>query len=49
MALRLAQTVEHHPELADLLTAWPTLPAAVKAGIAAMVQAAGGHDAGGQA
>ena len=28
------------PDLADLLTAWPTLPEALKAGIVAMVKAA---------
>jgi len=30
------------PDLAALIDAWPTLPAALKAGIVAMVQAAGG-------
>jgi hypothetical protein len=30
------------PELAGLVKAWPTLPPAIRAGILAMVQAAGG-------
>jgi hypothetical protein len=31
------------PELAALVAAWPTLPEAIRAGILAMVRAAGGH------
>ena len=33
------KAVRESPELADVLTAWPTLPAAVRAGIVAMVRA----------
>ncbi len=33
------------PDLAQILAAWPRLPEAIKAGILAMVQAAGGPDA----
>jgi len=32
------------PDLADLLTAWPDLPEAVRAGIVAMVRATREHD-----
>ena len=39
----LCQTpVETDPDLAKLVTAWPTLPEAIKAGIVAMVKAAKG-------
>jgi hypothetical protein len=36
-----ASLVEKHPELAALVTAWPKLPAAVRAGIIAMIHASG--------
>jgi hypothetical protein len=39
LALRLAQLTAKHPDLQHLITAWPDLPDAVKAGITAMVQA----------
>ena len=39
LALRLAQLTAKHPDLQHLITAWPDLPGAVKAGIKAMVQA----------
>jgi len=42
LALRLAQTVENHPDLTTLIDAWPDLPQAVRAGIVAMINAAGG-------
>lgn len=32
------------PELAAVVDAWPALPAAIKAGILAMIRAAGGAD-----
>ena len=37
----LAEIGRDDPRLADLLAAWPSLPEAVKAGIVAMVKAAG--------
>jgi len=39
LALRLAQLTAEHPDLQHLVTAWPDLPDAMKAGITAMVQA----------
>jgi hypothetical protein len=36
----LAREIEKHPELERMLEAWPTLPAALKAGILAMIEAA---------
>jgi len=39
----LAFLSEKSPDLADVLTAWPTLPEAIKAGILAMVKATSGH------
>ena len=36
-----AEIAPDAPDLADVLTAWPTLPEPVKAGIVAMVKAAG--------
>jgi len=41
-----AEKPELPPDLAELVNAWPTLPAALKAGILAMVKAAkaGGSD-----
>ena len=35
------KALQNHPELADILTAWATLPETVKAGILAIVQASG--------
>jgi hypothetical protein len=32
----------HDPDLAALVAAWPSLPGAIRAGILAMVRAAGG-------
>jgi hypothetical protein len=37
-----AQNAPLDPDLAAVVDAWPALPAAIKAGILAMVQAAGG-------
>ena len=37
-ALGGARTLQNDPELAAVVNAWPTLPQAVKAGIAAMVK-----------
>ena len=34
------------PDLADVLSAWPTLPEALKVGIVAMVKAAAGMEGG---
>jgi hypothetical protein len=39
LALRLAQLTAKHPDLQHLITAWPDLPGALRAGITAMVQA----------
>jgi len=41
LASCLALLVEKDPDLALVLTAWPGLPDALKAGIVAMVKAAG--------
>ena len=38
------KAVQESPELADVLTAWPTLPEAVRAGIVAMVRASAPGD-----
>ena len=40
LVLCLASLVEQDPDLATVLDAWPALPAAIRAGIVAMVQAA---------
>ena len=37
----LANSVENDPDLATVIDTWPALPAAIRAGIIAMVQAAG--------
>jgi hypothetical protein len=37
-------TLQDWPELADLLTTWPTLPEPVRAGILAMVRVSGSDD-----
>ena len=34
----MAQTVQNHADLADLIAAWPDLPDAVRTGIVAMVK-----------
>jgi hypothetical protein len=39
----VAELAPSAPDLADLITAWPTLPEPLKAGIAAMVKAASGQ------
>ena len=41
MAHRLAFLVQESPDVALVIDAWPTLPEAVKAGVIAMVEAAG--------
>jgi hypothetical protein len=42
LAHTLAREVQKDPDLARVLTAWPTLPEATRAGIVAMMRAAGG-------
>lgn len=37
---RLLPALEKHPELIDLIAAWPTLPEALRAGIRAMIAGA---------
>ena len=44
LASCLAFLVEKSPDLADVLTAWPKLPEALKAGILAMVKATVGGE-----
>ena len=43
MASSLAFSAESDPDLAAVVDAWPTLPDAIRAGIGAMVQGAGGR------
>ena len=38
------KAVQESPELADVLTAWPTLPPAVRAGVVGMVRASAAGD-----
>ena len=40
----LSEIAQKDPNLAKIVTAWPSLPEAVKAGIVAMVKAAGAAD-----
>ncbi|MCP4712794.1 MAG: hypothetical protein GY869_29555 [Planctomycetes bacterium] len=39
----MALLLQKYPDLAGLIEAWPNLPEPVKAGILAMVDAAGSH------
>ena len=41
LAHSLAREIEKHPDLHRVLDAWPTLPEALRAGILAMIDAAG--------